>query len=79
MGMPQQSPFNLTAPIATDFGRDGLKINWKKSTSRTVKPASHGVHLEFVSDDGTYILVGLYNLFSAIAHHRSLHKTTNWT
>lgn len=75
MGQEQQSPIDLTNPIVTDFGKDGLEIKWKKSAHGHIHKDKHGVHVEFGADERQFILLGRkkFHLVQFHFHHPSEH------
>jgi carbonic anhydrase len=75
MSQAQQSPIDLTAPIVTDFGREGLEIKWKKSAHGKIYKDEHGVHVEFGGDERQFIVLGRkkFHLVQFHFHHPSEH------
>jgi carbonic anhydrase len=75
MSLIQQSPINLTKPIVTDFGKDGLDIKLKSSAHGTVKKDEHGAQIVFGGDERQFIVLGRkkFHLVQFHFHHPSEH------
>lgn len=75
MGQAQQSPIDLTRPIITDFGKDGLQIKWKQSAIGHIHKDDHGVHVEFGADERQFIMLDRkkFHLVQFHFHHPSEH------
>lgn len=74
MTQEQQSPINLTNPLFSDFGKNGLKIHWKKSILGKLSSDHRGV-VDFGSDDRQFVSLDRkkFHMVQFHFHHPSEH------
>lgn len=75
MSQNQQSPIDLVNPYITDFGKNGLDIQWKKSAHGTIKKDEHGVTVVFGADIRQFVRLDqkTFHLVQFHFHHPSEH------
>ncbi len=71
----QQSPVNLKDPVVTDFGDNGLKINWDGMASGHLSSDEKGVKVTFGFDSRLFVVLDTWHFFlqEFHFHHPSEH------